>query len=62
MKNKIISFGVLCALLGAATVQGAKIKQGTGFLSEPNNLAQTKCDIDEELEFGGENDALGMFH
>lgn len=63
MKNKIIKFGVLAALLGLATVQGAKIKQDKGFLSE-KQLAQTgcKCDIDEQLEFGGANDALGEFH
>lgn len=63
MKNKILKFGVLAALLGAVTVQGAKIKQGDGFLNE-KQLAQTgcKCDIDEQLEFGGANDALGEFH
>jgi len=51
MKNQIVRFGVLAALLGIATVQGAKIKQGPGFLSEPNTLAQTGagCEVDEQL-------------
>lgn len=35
MKNKLVRFSVLAALLGLATVQGAKIKQGSGFLTEP---------------------------
>lgn len=63
MRTNIIKYSVLAALLGFVTVQGAKIKQGDGFLSE-NRLAQTgaKCDIESELEFGSENDAFGDFH
>lgn len=64
MRKQIVRFGVLAALLGLATVQGAKIKQANGFLTEPTNLAQTgaKCDIDETLKFGGEDDSSAMLH
>lgn len=66
MKKQIVRFGVLAALLGLNAIQGATIKQGNGFLSEPQQLAQTgaKCNIDETLELSGPNNMIdaGMLH
>ena len=58
MKQKILSLATLALLFGTQLVGAAKIKSPEGGFLKPTTLAQAGCDIQNNLQFGGDNGAL----
>lgn len=63
MKHKILSLAALALLFGTQLVGAAKIRsreepeEGEGFLKR-TSLAQAGCEVQNNLQFGGDNGAL----